>query len=36
MNGWTAAFLAVLILATFGIALGLFALYQKNKEVKKA
>jgi len=35
MNGWTAAFLAILTLAFLGIALGLFALYQKNKESAK-
>jgi ABC-type dipeptide/oligopeptide/nickel transport system permease subunit len=35
MNGWTAAFIAVLILAIAGITLGLFALYQKRKEEVK-
>jgi len=35
MDGWTAALIAVSILAFGGIALGLFALYQKNKESAK-
>ena len=34
MDGWTAALLVVLILGTASIAVGLFALYQKNKEIK--
>jgi len=32
MDGWTAALIAVSILALEGITLGLFALYQKRKE----
>jgi hypothetical protein len=36
MNGWLAAFIAVLILGILSLALGLFVLYQQHKEnVKK-
>ena len=36
MNGWLAAFLALVIVGTVALSVGLFALYQKNREVKKS
>jgi len=35
MNGWVAALIAALIVGVLGLSVGLFALYQKNKEMKE-
>jgi hypothetical protein len=35
MNGWIAALIAILIVGFFGLSVGIWALYQKNKELKK-